>query len=199
METARETDEEHPGHRTANEEVGSIVLHVGHDMDERKKTAISNEEACREGEATLEYKREETNGMQTENVIETECLGEELSEHCTRTDEEAGSIVLHVGHDMNEKEKKMKKRVKQQQQKRHINPMRRSQRKTCRRLIEERRTTPKEEKQLLKVVGKQIKNASGTKKERKDRKSFNEYSNTSKGSRTSQESNLLKEECSSPR
>ena len=35
------------------------------------------------------------------------CPGEELPEHCTRTDEEAGSksIVLHVGHDMNEKEK----------------------------------------------------------------------------------------------
>ena len=96
----------HPGHRTqANEEAGSVVLHVGHDMDGRKKTAISDEEACHEGEVTMEYKREETNGKQTENVIETDCLGEELPEHCTRTDEEAGSIVLHVGHDMNEKEK----------------------------------------------------------------------------------------------
>ena len=28
-----------------------------------------------------------------------------LPEHCTRTDEEAGSIVLHVGHDMTEKKK----------------------------------------------------------------------------------------------
>ena len=53
----------------------------------------------------MEYKREDTNGEQTENVIETECFGEELPEQCTRTDEEAGSIVLHVGHDMNEKEK----------------------------------------------------------------------------------------------
>ena len=105
VETARETDEEHPGHRTANEEAGSIVLHVGHDMDERKKTAISNEENCSEGEATMEYRREETNGKQTENVIETDCPGEELLEHRMRTDEEAGSIVLHVGHDMNEKEK----------------------------------------------------------------------------------------------
>ena len=38
-------------------------------------------------------------------MIEIERPGEELLEHCTRTDEEAGSIVLHVGHDMNEKEK----------------------------------------------------------------------------------------------
>ena len=104
------------------------MLHVGHDMDERKKTAISNEETCREGEATMEYKREETNGKQTEKVIGTDCLGEELPEHCIRTDEEAGSIVLHVGHDMNEKEKNDE--MKQQQQKRYMNPMGRSQRKT---------------------------------------------------------------------
>ena len=69
VETAGETDEEHPGHRTANEEAGSIVLlvgHIKHDMNERMTTAVSNEETCREGEATMEYKREETNGKQTE-------------------------------------------------------------------------------------------------------------------------------------
>ena len=59
-----------------------------------------------------------------------------------------------------------------------------------RRLIEERRTTPKEEKQRLKEVSKHMKNASGTRKQRKDRKKFNEYSKTSQGVRTSQESNL---------
>ena len=53
------------------------VGHVEHDMNERMMTAISNEETCREGEATMEYKREETNGKQTGNVIETDCLGEE--------------------------------------------------------------------------------------------------------------------------
>ena len=45
VETAGETDEEHPGHRIVKEEAGSIVLHVGHvrhDMDERMTTAISN-------------------------------------------------------------------------------------------------------------------------------------------------------------
>ena len=64
METVREADEEHPGHRTqANEEAGSIVLHVGHDMDERKTTAISNEEACHEARprwSTSEKKRTES-------------------------------------------------------------------------------------------------------------------------------------------
>ena len=50
-----------PGHRTANEEAGSIVLHVGlveHDMNERVTFVISNEEICPEGEATIEHKRE---------------------------------------------------------------------------------------------------------------------------------------------
>ena len=74
------------------------------DIAQRTKmtSAISNEETCRDGEATMEYKREETNGKETENVIGTDCLGEELPEHCVRADEEAGSIVLHVGHDMHE-------------------------------------------------------------------------------------------------
>ena len=52
--------------------------------------------------STSENKRME---KQSENVIETDRLGEELRERCTRTDEEAGSIVLHIGHDMNENEK----------------------------------------------------------------------------------------------
>ena len=56
----------------------------------------------------MENKREETNGKQTENVIETDCLGEEVPAHCTRTNGEAGSIVLHVGHAMNEKEKNVR-------------------------------------------------------------------------------------------
>ena len=106
METVSEADEEHSGHRTqANEEAGSIVLNVGQDMDERKTTAISVDEACHEGEATMERKREETNGKLTENVIETDCLRAELPGHRTQANEEAGSVVLHVGHDMNEKEK----------------------------------------------------------------------------------------------
>ena len=105
MEAAGETDEGHPGHRTVNDEAGNIVIHVEHDMDERSNTAIPNEETCREGEATMVFKREDTNGEQSENVIDTECLGEELPEQCTRTDEGAFSFVLHVGHNMNEKEK----------------------------------------------------------------------------------------------
>ena len=145
------------GHRTANEEAGSIVLHVGYDMDERKKTAISNEEACREGEATLEYNREETNGKQTENMIETDCLGEELLEHCTRTDEEAGSIKLRVGHDMNEKEKNDEEADEAAAAKKSHESHEEISKEDVeiRRLIEERRTTPKEEKQRLKEVGKQ--------------------------------------------
>ena len=163
MEAAGETDEGHPGHRTVNEEAGHIVLHVGHDMDERSRLPSRMKRPASEGEATMEYKREDTNGEQTENVIETECPGEELPEQCTRTDEEAGSIVLHVGHDMNEKEKNDEEadeaaaaKETEEISKEDVE---------IRRLVEERRNTPKEEKQRLKEVSKQRKNASGTKKE----------------------------------
>ena len=50
-----------------------------------------------------------------------------------------------------------------------------------RRVIEERWSTPKAEKQRMKEVSKQIENVSGTRKDRKDRKKFNEYLETSKG------------------
>ena len=128
-------------------------------MDERMKTAISNEETCREGEATMEYKREDANGEQTENVIETDCLGEELSEHCMRTDEEAGSIVLHVGHDVNGKEKNDEEadEAAAAKETHESNEERSKEDVEIRRLIQERRTTPKDEKQLLKEVSKRKK------------------------------------------
>ena len=66
--------------------------HVEHDMNddmgERTMTNTTN-----------------ANGEQTESVIETEHLDEELLAQCARSDEETGSIVLHVSSDMNEKEK----------------------------------------------------------------------------------------------
>ena len=100
----------------------------------------------------MEYKRKDTKGEQTDNVIDIECRGEELPEQRTRTDEEAGSIVPHVGHDMNEKEKndeeadeaaaaKETHESNEEISKEHVE---------IRRLIEERRTTPKEENQRLK-------------------------------------------------
>ena len=173
VETVREADEAHSGHRTqAIEEAGSIVLHVGHDMNGRKTTAISNEEACHEGEATMEH------------VIETDCPGEELPEHCTRTDEEAGSIVLHVGHDMNEKQKndrlggavcyedEIMMEFKQEETSEAVAATKTPESNEeiskedvgIRRLIEERRTTPKEEKQRLKEVNKHIRNCIRDKK-----------------------------------
>ena len=125
-----------------------------------------------------EQKREETGGKQTENVIETDCPGEELHELCTRTDEEAGSIVLHVGYDMNEKEKNdrlsgavcYEDEIILESKQEETNEAAAAAKKTLesneeiseedveiRRLIEERRTTPKEEKQRLKEVSKQFK------------------------------------------
>ena len=90
-----------------------------------------------------------------ESVIETECPGEELPEQCTRTDEEAGSIVLHVSSDMNEKEKDVEEADETAAAKETEEISKEDA--EFRRLIEERRNTPKEEKQRLKEVCKQIK------------------------------------------
>ena len=49
METVKEADEEHPGHRTqANEEAGSIVLQVGHDTNEKEKNDTLSGAVCYE-------------------------------------------------------------------------------------------------------------------------------------------------------
>ena len=117
---------------------GHIVLRVEHvehemndDMDEITMTNTTN-----------------ANGEQTESVIETEHLDEELPAQCTRSDEEAGSIVLHVSTDMNENEKDDEEadeaaaaKETEEISKEDVE---------IRRLIEERRNTPKEEKQRLK-------------------------------------------------
>ena len=42
-------------------------------------------------------------------MIETEYPNEELPAQCTRSDDEAGSIVLHASSDKTEKEKDVKK------------------------------------------------------------------------------------------
>ena len=80
------TGKAHLGFHTVNEEAGHIVPRD--DMGERTMTNTTN-----------------ANGEQTESVIETEHHDEELLAQCTRSDEEAGSIVLHLSSDMNEKEK----------------------------------------------------------------------------------------------
>ena len=62
MEMVREADEEHPGHRTqANEEAGSIVSHVGHDMNEKEKNDRLSGAVRYEDEIMVEFKKEETN------------------------------------------------------------------------------------------------------------------------------------------
>ena len=88
-------------------------------------------------------------------MIETEHLGEELPEECTRSDEEAGSIVLHVSSDMNEKEKYDEEAGKTAEAKETEEISKEDE--EIRRLIEEGRNTPKEEKQRLKEVSKRSK------------------------------------------
>ena len=93
---------------------------------------------------------------------------------CERTKRHV--LLLHVGHDMNEKEKNDEEadETAGAKETHESNEEISKEDVEIRRLIEERRTTPKEEKQRLKEVSKQIKKSSGTRKERKDRKRFNE-------------------------
>ena len=154
MDATGETGEGHLGISTANEEAGHTafrVEHVGHDMGERTTTTSTNEETSREGTDSTESGRDE----QTENVIETDILGEKLPAHCTRSGEEAGSIVLHVSSDMNEKEKGDEEADETAAAKKNEEISKEDV--EIRRLIEERRNTPKEEKQRLKEVNQCIK------------------------------------------
>ena len=69
---------------------------------------------------------EEHSELSTVNEESGHIVGEEHHARCAHSDEEAGSIVLHVSSDMSEEKKMVKKQVRQQQQKR----LRRYQRKT---------------------------------------------------------------------
>ena len=157
VETTGKAGEGHPGFHTVNEEAGHTVLsveHVEHDMNddtgERTKTMHNTTNA---------------NGEQTGIVMEIEHPDEELPAQCTLSDEEAGSIVLHVCSDMNGKEKDDEEAdetaaAKQTEEisKEDVE---------IRRLTEERRNTPKEEKQRLKEVSKCIKKCIRDKKRMK--------------------------------
>ena len=183
---------------------GSIAIRVGSDIDAAEQTENVVETDCLGDE--IEMKSDE------ETVRETD---EELPEHGTQTDEEAGSIVLHVGNDMDDKEQTdtvsgaacHEDEIVMEYNREEANGAAAA-KKTLqtndgaskedveiRRLIEERRSTSKGEK-----LSKQTKMHQRQKKEQKDKKRFNEYSKTSKGSGTFQESNLQQEEeYSSPR
>ena len=170
VDATGETGEGHPGHLgicTASEEAGHPVHrsvlrapcsvlrveHVGNDMGKRRTNTSMNEEVSREGMDSTESKREEQN----EGVIETGYLGEELPAHCTRSDEEAGCIVLQVSSVVNEKEKNDEEADETAAAKKTEEISKEDV--EIRRLIEERRNTPKEEEQRLKEVSKRIKNA----------------------------------------
>ena len=102
--------------------------------------------------------------IEVRNDVETvREADEEHPGHRTQPNEEAGSIVLNVGHDMNVKENNDRlsgavcyQEFKQEETNEAAEDV------EIGRLVEERITAPKEEKQRLKEVSKQTKNASGT-------------------------------------
>ena len=207
-------------------------------MDEKEKIAVSSEAVCQGNKIAMEHKREETNGEQTVNVIETECPDEKIEkknndvtvreaddekllEHCTQTDGEAGPIVFHVGHDMNEKEltdsasgavcyeEEITMACKREEAD-EAAAAAAAKKKTLesndaiskedvdiRRLIEERRSTSKGEKQRLKDLSKKM--HQGQEKSKMTRGDSTNTRRLQKGSGTFQESDLQEEEYSSPR
>ena len=87
METAREADEEHPGHCTqANQEAGSIVFHVGHDVNEKENDRLSGA-VCHEDEIMMEFKQEET----SEAAAATKTL--ESNEKLSQEDVESRRLI----------------------------------------------------------------------------------------------------------
>ena len=112
-----------------NEEAGHIVLHVKHvehdmddDMSKRMMTDTTNEETGREGTELTESKREDAYGEQTDGVIETEHPDEELLAQCTRSDDEAGSIVEKVRDDEEADETAAAKETEERSKGRRGNP-----------------------------------------------------------------------------
>ena len=131
------------------------MLNSRYDRGERTTTTSTHEETGREATHSTESKRADTNGEQTESAIEPEHFDEELLAQFTRSDDEAGSIVLHVSCDTNEKEKGDEEADETEAAIETEEISRKDV--EIRRLIEERRNTPKEEKQRLKEVSKRIK------------------------------------------
>ena len=116
-------------------------------MDERKKTAISNEEGCHEGEVTMEHKREETNGKQTENVIETDCPSIARERTKEKDDRMSGAVCYddEIMMEFKQVETNEAAAAKTLESNEEIS----KEDVEIRRIIEERRTSPKEEKQRL--------------------------------------------------
>ena len=106
---------------------------------------------------------EEHSELSTVNDESGHIVGEEHHARCALSDEEAGSTVLHVSSDMNEKDKDDEEagetaaaKETEEISKEDVE---------IRRLIEERRNTPKEEEQRLKEVSKCKKKCIRDKKE----------------------------------
>ena len=109
---------------------------------------------------------EEHSQLSTVNEESGHIVGEERHARCAHSDEEAGSFVLHVSNDMNEKEKDDEEAGETAAAAKETGEISKED-VEIRRLIEERRSTPKEEKQRLKEVRKCLKKVSETKKNEK--------------------------------
>ena len=106
VETTGEAGGRHPEPHTVNEEAGHIVFHtehVEHDMNDDTVERTPTETMLNDAVEAAGGTGEEHSERSTVNEESGHIVGEEHHARCAHSDEEAGSIVLHVSTDMNEK------------------------------------------------------------------------------------------------
>ena len=119
---------------------------------------------------------EERSELSTVNEESGHIEGKEHHARCAHSDEETGSIVLHVRSDMNEEKDEEAGETAAAKETEEMS----KEDVEIRRLIEERRNTLKEEKRRLKEVSKCVNKCIRDKNSEKDSKTSEEYLKTSK-------------------
>ena len=97
----------------ANEEQTEIVIeNENAEAEAEEVEGTSTEIMLNDGVEATGGTGEEYLELSTVNEESGHIVGEEHHARCARSDEEAGSFVLHVSCDMNERKKKMKKQAR---------------------------------------------------------------------------------------
>ena len=142
-------------HNTTNangEQTEIVIANENAEAEAEEVECTSTEIMLNDGVEVTGGTSEEHPELSTVNEESSHIVGEEHHARCTHSDEEAGSIVLHVSSDMNEKEKDDEEASETAASKETEEISKEDV--EIRRLIKERRNTPKEEKQRLKEVSK---------------------------------------------
>ena len=116
-DTGERTKTMHNFTNASGEQTEIVIGNENAETEAEGVQGTSTETMLNDGVKATRGTREEHSELSSENEESDHIVGEEHHARCAHSDEEAGSIVLHVSSDMNEKEKTMKKQARQQQQK----------------------------------------------------------------------------------